>query len=68
MNTHFVESGQAIRHDAFAARLIDGRICAINNGDAKPFTSCSDCSRQSGWSTTSYQYLGVTDALAPLPG
>jgi hypothetical protein len=36
MNPHLVESGQAVWHDAFPARLIDRRNCAIYNSYAEP--------------------------------
>ncbi len=63
MNSHLVQSRQAIRHNALTTGLVDGRNCAINNGDAEPFTRRGDCRRQPGWSATCDQYLRVTNAL-----
>jgi hypothetical protein len=52
MDSHLVQSSQTIGHDALATGLVDGRNCAIYNGDAEPFARRGDCRRQPGWSAT----------------
>ncbi len=62
MNSHLVQSCQAIRHNALATGLVDGRNCAIYYGDAEPRTRRGDCRRQPGWPATCDQYFRVTNA------
>ena len=50
-DTKFAKSGHAVRHETFAACLVDGRRRAVRDGNTKALLTRSDGSRKSGRAT-----------------
>src|ERR1700734_2124837 len=52
------ESAETVRHEAFAASLIDRRARAIGESHLEPFSARSDGGRPTGRGTADYKYIG----------
>ena len=62
-NAQLAKCCQAVRHDALAAGFVDGRLCAVNDGDLKTRLSSCDGSRQSGGASAGNQHFSLTDGF-----
>ena len=62
-NAQLAKRCQAIRHDAFAARFVDGRLRAVNDGDSKTRLSSRNGRRQSGGTPAGNEHFGVKNGL-----
>ena len=57
LDAELVQSLNSIRHQSFAARLVDRRNCAVRHHHAQTVTACGNGGGQAGRSTADHEYV-----------